>query len=112
MEDILEKKLKDITFAEINRFLKTFGKKKPIKPNNEDLERIITNVYTQGNLYSHYIKFSEIYQSICEIYTPYLSKKELSNTLVKLGFTSKVKAIKGGSTARFYYIRLKENYEQ
>lgn len=103
MENLLDKKLKDITLDELMQFIKLLSGSKP-KRVNVDFESYINEKYQHGGLYFHYIKFSDIYQTMCDKYGNGISKKQLSNTLIRMGFTSKVKAIKGGSTARFYYM--------
>lgn len=103
MDSLLEKKLKDITIDELMQFIKLInGNKKKVV--NVDFESYINEKYQHGGFYFHYIKFSDIYQTMCDKFGDGVSKKQLSNTLKQLGFTSKVKAIKGGSTARFYYM--------
>jgi len=107
MDSLLEKKLKDITLDELMQFIKLLSGQKP-KKLNADLESYINELYEHGGFYFHYIKFSDIYQTMCDKFGNGVSKKQLSNTLTRLGYKSKVKAIKGGSTARFYYIKVKD----
>lgn len=108
MLKLLQKKMADLTVEEFIQVMQEVNKKQPKQTTHYVsgfIDDLLINNYEQTPFNKPETKFSEIYNHLSAT-NKGISKKALVKALHNAGYVDKIKAIKGGTTARFFSARL------